>query len=120
MSKSQKINGLPNIRRSKSSGNDSNLPTAAAISVSVSAAAAAATTTSANHSITATITSTPTSSASLGVGSGVSAVVQCTPNASVKDHLGVSRLSTGGNASSAPGPGGTSSSPDVEAMREWW
>lgn len=119
MSKSQKINGLPNIRRSKSSGNDSNLPTAAASSVSVSAAAATATTT-ANHSITATITSTPTSSASLGVGSGVSAVVQCTPNASVKDHLGVSRLSTGGNASSAPGPGGTSSSPDVEAMREWW
>lgn len=114
MSKSQKINGLPNIRRSKSSGNDSNLPTAAASSVS------AATTTTANHSITATITSTPTSSASLGVGSGVSAVVQCTPNASVKDHLGVSRLSTGGNASSAPGPGGTSSSPDVEAMREWW
>lgn len=118
MSKSQKINGLPNIRRSKSSGNDSNLPTAATSSVSVSAAAA--TTTTANHSITATITSTPTSSASLAVGSGVSAVVQCTPNASVKDHLGVSRLSTGGNASSAPGPGGTSSSPDVEAMREWW
>lgn len=59
-------------------------------------------------------------------GVGVTAALQCTPSSTnaaavaAKDHLSVNRLNAGGNASSAPGPGGTNSSPDVEAMREWW
>lgn len=61
-----------------------------------------------------------------------SAAVDCTPSptnaaaaaacseVSGKELLNP-KLSTGGNASSAPGPNvRSSSSPDVEAMREWW
>lgn len=57
---------------------------------------------------------------------GVTAALECKPSstnaaaAAAKDNLSVNRLNAGGNASSAPGPGGTNSSPDVEAMREWW
>lgn len=65
-----------------------------------------------------------THSASTAV--AVTAAVDCTPSSinaaavATKDNMSVNRLTAGGNASSAPGPGGTNSSPDVEAMREWW
>ncbi|XP_037825124.1 NAD kinase-like isoform X2 [Lucilia sericata] len=78
---------------------------------------------SSNNNKTFTAThSTPTGV----VGVTATAALQCTPSTTnaaavaAKDHLSVNRINAGGNASSAPGPGGTNSSPDVEAMREWW
>uniref|UniRef100_A0A1I8Q6U9 NAD(+) kinase n=1 Tax=Stomoxys calcitrans TaxID=35570 RepID=A0A1I8Q6U9_STOCA len=106
MSKSQ-VNGLSNVRRKSSSGN--NLP------ITTTTANTTATTTT-NHSMKI---NTPSTSGACVV-LGATAALECTPNAAAKDHLGVNRINTGGNASSAPGPGGTSSSPDMEAMREWW
>lgn len=79
---------------------------------------------SSNSNKTVTATHSTPSSGNNTV--GVTAALECTPSSTnaaavaAKDHLSVNRLSTGGNASSAPGPGGTTSSPDVEAMREWW
>lgn len=92
MSKSTQINGLPSCP---------------------------ATSTPTNHSI-GSVRSSPSSG-------NLTAAMDCTPSttnaaaAASKEHLGVrERSNAGGNASSAPGPGGTNSSPDVEAMREWW
>uniref|UniRef100_A0A1I8N3Y2 Uncharacterized protein n=1 Tax=Musca domestica TaxID=7370 RepID=A0A1I8N3Y2_MUSDO len=122
MSKSQINGGLPTTFRRSKSGIDSNLPKIGGSSSNIKTA---------NHSnnssinTTSTATTTKTTTTPLTSSAGVSSVVgvtpalECPPPATAKDQLSVNRLSAGGNASSAPGPGGTSSSPDVEAMREW-
>lgn len=48
-----------------------------------------------------------------------SSALKCPINIA-SDYLNVNRLNAGGSASSAPGLGEPGSSPNMEAMREWW